>query len=140
MAAGSAFVVRIAYTAKRPRLGLHFVLPTSDRPDKPTMVYSHAEPLQARYWLPCHDWPDTRWPSDVYISVPEAYRAVCVGEPVEEPVAREVDGDPRGRQREGRLLRFGGRPGEFYISGPVGLEDEDVADADECVGVLRESR
>ncbi|MCH7873287.1 MAG: DUF3458 domain-containing protein, partial [Planctomycetes bacterium] len=92
-AAGDEFVVRITYTVKRPRLGLHFVLPSRERPDKPTMVYSHAEPLQARYWLPCHDWPDTRWPSDVFITVPEPLRAVCVGEPVGEPVRSEVDGE-----------------------------------------------
>ena len=94
MSRGSEFLVRITYTARRARLGLHFVLPTLDQPDKPTMVYSHAEPLQARYWLPCHDWPDTRWPSDVFITVPQPYRAVCVGEPVGEPVASVRSDEP----------------------------------------------
>ena len=76
------FSVRIAYVAERPKLGLHFVRPKGANADRRTAVYTHAEPFQARYWLPCHDWPDTRWPSDVSITVPTPFSAVSVGVPL----------------------------------------------------------
>ncbi|MEW6249657.1 MAG: M1 family aminopeptidase [Planctomycetota bacterium] len=84
-AAGEEFGVRIEYTVKSPDKGLYFVGPDADHPDRPRVVYSMSEPLMARHWLPCHDWPDTFWPSDIFISVPPPMSAVSVGAPVGEP-------------------------------------------------------
>lgn len=77
------FPVKIAYQATKPRLGLHF-----SGNDEEFTVYTNAEPLQARYWLPCHDWPDTRWQGcDVTIETPGDFNVVAVGKPVAAPRA-----------------------------------------------------
>lgn len=79
------FPLRIAYSVTKPRLGLHF----SGKDDEFT-VYTNAEPLQARYWLPCHDWPDTRWQGcDVDIEAPSDYNVVAVGKRSGPPEARD---------------------------------------------------
>ena len=87
--------VRIRYLAENPRTGLHFVRPDADHPERPTIVYTNAEPIQARYWLPCRDWPDARWASDVLLTVPAGYTGISVGEPVGDPVASPASDDPR---------------------------------------------
>lgn len=122
---GRERLVRIRYSAKRPRLGLHFVLPSDDQPDRPTTVYTQAEPLQGRYWLPCHDWPDTRWPSDTYLTVARPYTGVCIGVPVEAPVDVEGEGGEKLRRFHWRQETpvdphmYGFAVGEF-----IALEDE----------------
>lgn len=81
--------LRIAYRVENPPLGLHFV---GEPADDTFAVYSNGEPLQARYWLPCHDWPDARWPGcDVRICVPYGLVGVSVGEPAAAP-APSADG------------------------------------------------
>jgi aminopeptidase N len=89
------FTVRVRYVASPRGRGLYFVLPDDDEPwtetaERDIVVYTMSEPLMARYWLPCHDWPDTRWPSDVFITVPKPFAAVSVGEPVGAPVPAQV--------------------------------------------------
>lgn len=93
MAAGAEFTLAIRYRVDRPRRGLHFVLPTPDVPDRPLMVYTNAEPLQARYWLPCHDWPDTRWTTEMRITVPRGYTAVGPGALIAAPPPGEDGGE-----------------------------------------------
>lgn len=88
---GETFAVRISYAAKVQAPGLYSVRPDDDHPARPRMVYSMSEPLVARYWVPCHDWPDTRWPSDIFISVPAPLSGVSIGVPVGEPT-RDQDG------------------------------------------------
>lgn len=83
--AGDEFDLRIDYSVTRPRKGLHFVAPDADHPGRSWTVYSMSEPLQARYWIPCHDWPDTRWPMEVAITAPAPLSAVSIGAPVSEP-------------------------------------------------------
>ncbi len=102
--AGAEFSLTIRYSVERPRLGLHFVLPTPDFPDRPMMVYTNAEPLQARYWLPCHDWPDTRWTTEMRIAVPPGYTAVGPGTLIAAPPPGE-DGGESGRVFHWRLSR-----------------------------------
>lgn len=76
------FGVRIDYRVEQPRLGLHFVPPDASRPERAVMVYSMSEPLQARYWVPCCDWPDARWTSDIHIQVAPPFAAVAIGRPI----------------------------------------------------------
>lgn len=79
--AAQEFLVAVRYRVENPKRGLFFVLPTADEPDRPTVVYTNAEPLQARYWVPCHDWPDTRWTSTLTFNVPPQLTAISVGQP-----------------------------------------------------------
>jgi len=48
----------VKYRLEEPRKGMHFVLPNGSAPQKPLMVYTMSEPIEARYWVPTHDWPN----------------------------------------------------------------------------------
>jgi aminopeptidase N len=71
--------VGVRYRLQDPPKGMYFVLPSASFPDKPTMVYTMSEPLEARYWVPTHDWPNERWTSDITVRVPAPYSAVANG-------------------------------------------------------------
>ena len=58
---------------------MHFILPSAARPNRPLMVYTQGEALEARYWVPTHDWPNARWTSDIVVTVPAAYTVVANG-------------------------------------------------------------
>lgn len=74
-----AFKLAIKYRLADPPKGMHFILPSTSEPKKPLMVYTMSEPLEARYWVPTHDWPNQRWTSDIEITVPASYTAVANG-------------------------------------------------------------
>jgi aminopeptidase N len=77
------FKVAVKYRLEEPTKGMHFVLPNASVPAKPLMVYTMSEPLEARYWVPAHDWPNARWTSDVEVTVPTPYSVVANGTLVE---------------------------------------------------------
>lgn len=79
--AGQRLQLRISYKVEKAKLGLFFAGADDD-----FVVYTNAEPIEARYWLPCHDWPDTRFgASEVIITTPADFSAVSVGAPVGPP-------------------------------------------------------
>ena len=82
----------VDYRLDDPSQGMYFVLPSASVPEKPLMVYTMSEPLEARYWFPTHDWPNERWVSDIYVTVPEIYTVVANGVLVEKVV---LDGRAR---------------------------------------------
>ncbi len=79
--AGEGATVRIHYTVTQPQLGLYFAGAGDD-----FCVYTFSEGQQARFWLPSHDYPNTRWSAvETRITVPDGLMAVSVGAPVGEP-------------------------------------------------------
>lgn len=79
--AGEGATVRVHYTVTQPQLGLYFAGRGDD-----FNVYTFSESQQARFWLPCHDFPDTRWSAcETRITVPEGFSAVSVGAPLGAP-------------------------------------------------------
>jgi aminopeptidase N len=73
------FKLAVKYRLSEPPKGMHFILPSASAPKKPVMVYTMSEPLEARYWVPTHDWPNARWTSDILVTVPRPYRVVANG-------------------------------------------------------------
>jgi aminopeptidase N len=73
------FKLVVKYRLDDPPKGMHFVLPSASAPKRPLMVYTMSEPLEARYWVPTHDWPNQRWTSDIVVTVPASYTAVANG-------------------------------------------------------------
>jgi hypothetical protein len=69
----------VKYRLADPPKGMHFILPGPSEPNKPRMVYTMSEPLEARYWFPTHDWPNERWTSDILVTVPAPYTVVANG-------------------------------------------------------------
>ena len=76
---GEAFKLAVRYRLADPPRGMHFVLPNASQPERPLMVYTMSEPLEARHWFPTHDWPNARWTSDIVVTVPAAYTVVANG-------------------------------------------------------------
>jgi aminopeptidase N len=62
-----------------PKKGVYFVEADSAYPDRTPQVWSQSEMEDARYWFPCHDYPDDFLTSSVTISVPEDWTVVSNG-------------------------------------------------------------
>lgn len=62
----------ISYFAK-PADGLYFNTPTEDNPKTPSQIYSHSEPICARYWFPCYDEPDDKLTSEIIATVADNF-------------------------------------------------------------------
>lgn len=71
--------VTVHFRVQRPDRGLHFILPNPSEPTKHTVVYTMGEGMDARHWLPAHDWPNERWTSDSFLTVPNGFTAVASG-------------------------------------------------------------
>lgn len=82
--------VTVHFRVERPDRGLHFILPNANDPQKQTIVYTMGEGMDARHWLPAHDWPNERWTSDLFITVPKGFSAVSVGKLVGSTPAGEA--------------------------------------------------
>ena len=76
---GETFRLAVRYRVEDPAHGLHFTLPNASAPARPVMVYTQSEPLQARHWMPTHDWPNERWTSEITVTVPSSYTVVSNG-------------------------------------------------------------
>jgi len=62
-----------------PKKGIFFVEPDSAYPDRMPQVWSQSEMEDARYWFPCHDYPDDFLTSSVTTTVPADWTVVSNG-------------------------------------------------------------
>ncbi len=62
-----------------PKKGIFFVEPDSAYPNRTPQVWSQSEMEDARYWFPCHDYPDDFMTSSVTATVPENWVVVSNG-------------------------------------------------------------
>ncbi len=85
---GESARLKIAYSLREPRAGLHFYGPTPRDPNVPLQVWSQGEAQYARYWFPCLDSPCLRQTSEVTVHVPQGYEALSNGK-----LAEKVDED-----------------------------------------------
>ncbi len=76
---GSSVDVIIAYRVTAPKLGLHFIGPDRQYPDKPVQAWTQGEDEYNRYWFPCHDAPQERTTTEMVITVPSQYTAISNG-------------------------------------------------------------
>jgi aminopeptidase N len=76
---GQTIKLAVRYRLAKPTKGMHFILPTAAEPNKPIMVYTMSEPIEARCWVPAHDWPNMRWTSDIIVTAPAPYTVVANG-------------------------------------------------------------
>jgi aminopeptidase N len=64
---------------KNPRSGFHFVGPDKYYNTKPYQAWTQGETTESRYWFPCLDDPQTKFPRELHIIVPEEYTAISNG-------------------------------------------------------------
>ncbi len=62
-----------------PKKGIFFVEPDKAYPNRIPEVWSQSEMEDARYWFPCHDYPDDFMTSSVTATVPEDWVVVSNG-------------------------------------------------------------
>ncbi len=80
---GEAARLKIVYSLKDPRAGLHFYGPTANEPDVPLQVWSQGEARTNRHWFPCVDNPVMRQTSELTAHVPAGFEAISNGKLVE---------------------------------------------------------
>ena len=62
-----------------PQKGLYFVIPDDAYPDRTPQIWSQSEMEDARYWYPCHDYPDDYSTSELVATVPDNWEVVSNG-------------------------------------------------------------
>ncbi len=68
----------ISYTTV-PIKGIFFILPDKGYPDRTPEIWSQSESEDARYWYPCHDYPDDFSTSSLTATVPKDWTVVSNG-------------------------------------------------------------
>ena len=68
----------IAYSTL-PKKGIFFVAPDTAYPARTPQVWSQSEMEDARYWFPCHDYPDDFLSSSVTATVPADWTVISNG-------------------------------------------------------------
>ncbi len=77
-AVGARYVVRVRYRAV-PQRGLYFMGPAEHRPARPWQVWSQCQDEDARYWIPCHDFPNVRMSTEFIVHAPEGWHVLSNG-------------------------------------------------------------
>jgi aminopeptidase N len=62
-----------------PQKGIYFVTPDDAYPDRTPQIWSQSEMEDARYWYPCHDYPDDYSTSELIATVPDNWEVVSNG-------------------------------------------------------------
>lgn len=72
--------VEIFYRVSNPSLGIFFIHPTKDQPEKPYQAWTHSESQEARYWYPCQDQPETKCPIEMHITAEKPFKVIANGD------------------------------------------------------------
>ncbi len=70
--------VTVRYSTN-PKMGLYFVGPDAEHPEKEIQAWTHTEAEESRYWFPCHDHPADKSSSELIITVPKEFRVISNG-------------------------------------------------------------
>jgi aminopeptidase N len=70
----------IAYEVDHPVLGLYFMGPNDAEPEATWQLWSQGEDEEARYWIPCHDAPNERMTTEMFVTVDKRYTVISNGE------------------------------------------------------------
>ena len=80
--------VRVEYSAS-PKMGLYFVGPDAEHPEKETQAWTHTEAEESRHWIPCQDHPADKSSSELILTVPREFRVISNGR----LLSAETEGD-----------------------------------------------
>ncbi len=78
VAPGGEATVTVSYHGQ-PDNGLHFRTPEMGYPAGDTQVWSQGEAENHRFWFPCYDYPNERFPTEMTCHVPEGMEVVSNG-------------------------------------------------------------
>ncbi len=83
----------VEYTAVPPGRGIFFIMPDSAYPDVTPQLWSQSESEDARFWYPCHDYPDDFGTSAITATVPFYWVVVSNG------ILKKVTADKKNRTK-----------------------------------------
>ena len=63
---------------RKPRSGFYFIASDENSPAK--QAWTQGESLESRYWFPCLDDPQVKFPREIQVTVPEGYIVISNGE------------------------------------------------------------
>ena len=63
---------------RTPRSGFYFI--SSDENSSSKQAWTQGESIESRYWFPCIDDPEFKFPREIQITVPEGYDVISNGE------------------------------------------------------------
>ncbi|MEI8254826.1 MAG: hypothetical protein WCJ30_04055, partial [Deltaproteobacteria bacterium] len=75
---GGRASIAIEYGAE-PKRGLYFIAPREKRPELPHQVWSQCQDEDAKYWIPCHDFPNMRMSTEFVVTAPEGWTVISNG-------------------------------------------------------------
>lgn len=74
----SYFHLQVRYSA-HPKKGFHFVIPNKYHPEKDVQAWTQGQMIESRYWFPCLDDPQIKYPREVSVSVPSEFLVISNG-------------------------------------------------------------
>ncbi|MDP3275601.1 MAG: M1 family aminopeptidase [Deltaproteobacteria bacterium] len=74
----SDWTVAVRYRVT-PQRGLYLLFPNENRPTRPVQVWSQCQDEDARYWIPCHDYPNMRMRTEFVIDAPQGWHVLSNG-------------------------------------------------------------
>jgi aminopeptidase N len=87
---GDSICITIKYSAgiygddftlgRKPRSGFHFIQPDKYYPDKNLQAWTQGETIESRYWFPCLDDPQVKFPREIHIIVPQDHIVISNGD------------------------------------------------------------
>jgi len=77
----TSFSLRIEYSAI-PQRGFHFIIPnTSNGDSKDKQAWTQGQMIESKFWFPCIDDPQIKYPREVSVIVPKDFIVVSNGQP-----------------------------------------------------------
>jgi aminopeptidase N len=76
------FILAMTYDAVKPGGrgdGLTWSKDDTRTPEVDYMMHAQGEPQHNHLWFPCHDFPNLRVPTEIFVTVPEPYEAISNG-------------------------------------------------------------
>jgi aminopeptidase N len=90
---------------RAPRSGFHFIKPDQYYPKKDFQAWTQGETLESRYWFPCLDDPQLKFPREVHVIVPEEFTVVSNGKLESKNIINYVSKNKTTKQEEGNQDR-----------------------------------
>ncbi len=89
---GKTAKVKVHYSISNPTLGIFFIHPTKDQPNKPYQAWTHSESCDTRYWYPCQDWPENKCTMEMHITAQDPFVVVSNGDLVKKNPTKGLKG------------------------------------------------
>ena len=63
----------------KPRSGFHFISHNKHNCSKSFQAWTQGQANESRYWFPCLDDPQVKFPREIHVTVPEEYIVISNG-------------------------------------------------------------